>query len=218
MGRAFVAAIERFAEDEGIPLIRFKAGERKDEIAREYLAQFPGEEGVFLIGKAQEKTCVVRTETRRNPTTGQTYPWLVRSTAMVNQYYFYCVDREFGPFFLKLGSYFPYNGKLLINGHEYVKRQLDQRGIAYDALDNGIRSWAAPRRLQRICDGVSAPKIDALVRKWLRRLPHPFTRPDRRAGYRYAVSILQAEFTLTQVLDRPATGRAFFRTGDPRES
>ena len=27
---------------------------------------------------------------------------------MVNHYYFYCVDEDFGPFFLKFGSYFPY--------------------------------------------------------------------------------------------------------------
>jgi hypothetical protein len=41
-------------------------------------------------------------------------------------------------------------------------------------------------------------------------LPHPFTGADRRAGYRYDVSILQAEFSLTQVLDRPVHGRLFF--------
>jgi hypothetical protein len=49
-----------------------------------------------------------------------------------------------------------------------------------------------------------------LARKWLGRLPHPFTAKDRRAGYRYDVSILQAEFSLTQMLDRPLTGRVFF--------
>ncbi len=48
------------------------------------------------------------------------------------------------------------------------------------------------------------------MRKWLARLPHPFTAADRRAGYRYDLSILQAEFSLTQVLDRPLTGRVFF--------
>src|SRR6202011_1323513 len=47
-------------------------------------------------------------------------------------------------------------------------------------------------------------------RKWLGRLPHPFTARDRAAGYRYDVSILQAEFSLTQVLDRPLCGRVFF--------
>jgi len=59
-------------------------------------------------------------------------------------------------------------------------------------------------------DGLSAEKIDALLRKWLRLLPHPFSAADRKAGFRYQVSILQAEFSLTQVLDRPVTGRVFF--------
>ncbi|MFQ5700192.1 MAG: hypothetical protein ACE5IL_18160 [Myxococcota bacterium] len=210
MSRAFVHSIERFAEQEGVPLIRFKRGERKDDVAKRYLKDFHAEEGVVFIGKAQEKMRVVRTEKRRNPDTGQTYPWLVMSTAMVNQYYFYCVDRDFGPFFIKIGSYFPYNGKLLLNGHEYAKRQLDRNGIRYEALDNGIRSCENPRRLQRICDGLSARKIDRLARTWLRRLPHPFTPEDRRAGYTHDISMLQTEFSLTQVLDRPVHGRLFF--------
>ena len=90
------------------------------------------------------------------------------------------------------------------------KRQLQQKGIGFDALDNGILRCDHPRRLQAICDGLSAGKIDSLLRKWLRRLPHPYTTGDRRAGYRYQISILQAEFSLTQVLDRPVTGRVFF--------
>src|SRR5262249_10539302 len=46
-------------------------------------------------------------------------------------------------------------------------------------LDNGILSCDDPQRLQRICNGLSAAKIDALLRKWLARLPHPFTAADR---------------------------------------
>jgi hypothetical protein len=61
-----------------------------------------------------------------------------------------------------------------------------------------------------MCDGLSAAKIDSLLRKWLAKLPHPYPAADRKAGYRYDVSILQAEFSLTQVLDRPRTGRIFF--------
>jgi hypothetical protein len=120
------------------------------------------------------------------------------------------VDRDFGPFFLKFCSYFPFNAKLCLNGHEYAKRQLAQQGIAFEALDNGILSCADPKRLQKICEGLSAARIDALLRKWLRLLPHPFTGADRKAGYRYDISILQAEFSTTQVLDRPVHGRLFF--------
>jgi len=52
--------------------------------------------------------------------------------------------------------------------------------------------------------------IDALLRKWLRILPHPFTEEDIAAGHTYEVSILQAEFSLTQMLDKPVSGRIFF--------
>lgn len=208
--RQFVAAIEKFVHDQGIPLIHFDKGQRKEEVAVRFRAAFTKPEGVLFVGKAQEKCTVYRTEKRRNPHTGKTYAWIVKSTALVNHYYFYCVDRDFGPFFLKFCSYFPYNAKLCLNGHEYVKRQLEQQGIAYEALDNGILSCQNPKRLQALCDGLSAAKIETLLRKWLRLLPHPFSARDRQAGYRYDLSILQIELSLTQVLDRPVTGRIFF--------
>jgi len=210
ISKAFVAGITAFVAKNDIPLLPFVKGQRKDDVAAKYRVAFKEKEGVLFVGRAQEKTSVFRTEKRTNPTTGKKYPWIVRSTAMVNHYYFYCIDEDFGPFFLKFCSYFPYNAKLCINGHEYVKRQLAKNGIAHEALDNGILSCADPKRLQRICDALSAAKIDALLRKWLARLPHPFTPEDRAAGYRYEISILQAEFSLTQVLDRPVNGRVFF--------
>jgi hypothetical protein len=210
MSKSFIAAVDRFVSREQIPLITFTKGQRKDDVTQEYRSRFSESEGIVVVGKAQEKTPVFRTEKRRNPQTGRTYPWIVRTTSMVNHYYFYGIDEDFGPFFLKFCTYFPYNAKLCINGHEYVKRQLAKEGIAFEALDNGILKCTNPRRLQKLCDGLSDAKIDALLRKWLARLPHPFTSQDRAAGYRYDVSILQAEFSLTQVLDQPRTGRIFF--------
>jgi hypothetical protein len=210
MSKSSLAAVDRFVEEHRIPLITFAKGQRKDDVTQEYRARFAGAEGIVVVGKAQEKTPVFRTEKRRNPETGRTYPWIVRGTAMVNHYYFYGIDEDFGPFFLKFCTYFPYNAKLCINGHEYVKRQLAKEGIPFEALDNGVLSCADPTRLQQLCNDLSAHKIDALLRKWLARVPHPFLPKDRAAGYRYDISILQAEFSLTQILDRPQTGRVFF--------
>src|ERR1051325_1786932 len=85
---AFIGAIETFVRAQDIPMFSFLKGQRKDDVAAEYLAHFAGSEGVLFVGKAQEKTPVFRTEKRRNPKTGQTYPWIVQSTAMVNHYYF----------------------------------------------------------------------------------------------------------------------------------
>jgi hypothetical protein len=210
MTKSFIAATERFSKEHGVPLIQFEKGQRKDAVMAEQLKKFDKKEGVVFIGKAQEKTPVFRTEKRRNPETGQRYPWIVRSSAMVNHYYWYCLDRDFGPFFLKFCSYFPYNAKLCLNGHEYAKCQLRQEGIECKALDNGFVSCADPQRLQTICDQMGPEQLDGLLRRWLAHLPHPYTAQDREAGYRYDLSILQAEFSLTQILDRPLSGRIFF--------
>jgi hypothetical protein len=210
ISKGFLASIHRFCRDHDIAMVDFVKGQRKDDLAHAYLAGFQAEEGVLFVGRAQEKTRVFRTEKRRNPLTGASYPWIVAASGVVNQFYFYCVDADFGPFFLKFCSYFPYNAKMCINGHEWAKRQAAKAGIAFTALDNGFADCQDPAGLQRICDRLSPAKIDALLRKWLRRLPHPFTAADRAAGYRYDLSILQAEFSLTQMLDRPASGRILF--------
>ena len=77
-------------------------------------------------------------------------------------------------------------------------------------LDNGFASCDDVPAVQAICDSLGPDHIDALLRKWLAILPHPFAPEDETAGYRYELSILQAEFSLTQMLDRPVSGRIFF--------
>ncbi|MGH3755866.1 MAG: hypothetical protein ACRDRP_24935 [Pseudonocardiaceae bacterium] len=206
---AFSAAMRRFARDHLVPWVDFVKGQRKDDVMQEHLARFTGEEGVLFIGRAQEKTSLFRTERRRDAN-GDSYPWIVRTTGVVNQFYVYAVDADFGPFFLKFCSYFPYNAKLCLNGHEGAKRQAAKAGIAFTALDNGFATCQDPGAVQAICDRLGPEQIDALLRKWLARLPHPFTAADRQAGYRYDISIWQAEFSLTQVLDKPISGRVFF--------
>lgn len=214
ISKDFVARMQQYARQHQVPVVPFDEvpckGRKKDDIAQEYIARQGGREGVMFLGKAQEKTRVCRTERRRGQEGKSTYPWIVKSTAMINQYYWYIFDEDFGPFFLKFGSYFPYNAKVCLNGHEWLKRQLAKVGVRYEPLDNGLLRCSDPKRAQALADSLSAAKIDALVRKWFKVLPHPFPAADRRAGYRYESFIWQGEFSLTQVLDRPLSGRVFF--------
>ena len=108
---AFAAAMRRFARDQQVPWVDFGKGQRKDDVMHEHLARFTAEEGVLFIGRAQEKTHLFRTERRRDAH-GESYPWIVKATGVVNQFYVYAVDADFGPFFLKFCSYFPYTAKL----------------------------------------------------------------------------------------------------------
>ena len=205
----FSASVHRFARDQRVPWVDFVRGQRKDDVMHAHLAGFTSPEGVVFIGRAQEKTAVFRTERRVNGQ-GRSYPWIVKSTGMVNHFYFYCVDGDFGPFFIKFCSYFPYNAKLCFNGNHWAQQQATKAGIRFTPLDNAFATVADPAGLQAICDRLGAAQINALLDKWLAILPNPFTDADRAAGYRYEISVLQAEFSLTQMLDRPVSGRVFF--------
>ena len=171
--------------------------------------------GVHRPGAGEDDT-VFRTEKRRNAQ-GRSYPWIVKSTGMVNHFYFYCLDDDFGPFFLKFCSYFPYNAKLCLNGHHWAQRQAAKAGIGFTAMDNAFAAVDDVETLQAICDSLGPAQIYALLDKWLSRLPDPFTDADRDAGYRYQVSILQAEFSLTQMLDAPGHRPGLLRTRHPRQ-
>ena len=211
MSRQFVNDIQAYVHDEGIDMVRFYKGDRKDdETQRRLRASDTEAERVLYVGKAQEKFAAFRMSKRVNPETGQKYPWLIRATVLCNHYYFYVVDEDFGPMFIKYASYFPYTCRVNLNGHEYAKRQMQQQGIAYEALDNGVLRCDDPQWLQAILDRLEESKISAVVNKWLSRLPSPFSAEDQQSGYRYQISILQAEFARTQVFDRPLSGRYWF--------
>ena len=216
MTTAFTANIGHFIEARGLDLVRFAPGQRKDLVTAGYLQRAQLDDRglvpaqVLYAGVAQEKQKVFRTSKRRNPVTGATYPWLVPGSGVVNHYYFYCVDEEFGPVCVKFSGYFPYTGRLILNGNEYAKRQAAKAGIGFVPLDNAFAAVDDVPAVQAICDGLDEDKITALAVRLLAMLPYPFTADDTAAGYRYELSVLQAEFSLTQMLDAPVTGRIFF--------
>ena len=208
--KAFVAAVERFAQKRNIPIVHFQKGQRKEEVARPYFDKAAGKEGVVLIGIAQEKATTFRAYRPKRTPSGVAHYEFSRASACVNHYYFYILDRDFGPSFMKLCSYAPFAGRVWLNGHEWVKRRLQKQGIPFTALDNCLLDAPDTSGVQDVCDQLSAYHVQAFFRRWMAVLPQPLTTEDRRAGYYHDLSILQFEVSLTQVFDRPLSGRQFF--------
>jgi hypothetical protein len=128
----------------------------------------------------------------------------------VTCYYFYVWDDDFGPAFVKIGSYFPYPIKVWLNGHEWAKRQASKAGIGWAALANGFAACDDPAKLQAICDRLGPAQIHAFFDRWLARLPLPLTAADRALGYWWELSMRQIEVSRTLVFDAPRNGRMFF--------
>jgi len=100
--------------------------------------------------------------------------------------------------------------KCCLNGHEWAKRQLSRRRVAFTPLDNGFQACARPAVLQETCEALSAADVQAFFDRWVPRLPLPLTVADQAAGFGYRLSLLQLEVSRTQVFDRPLRGREFF--------
>jgi hypothetical protein len=207
----FVRAVEAFAQASSIPVLRFKKGERKEDVARRYFERLAarGDTGVAMIGVAQERVTAFKSSKGCRPDGGLWFHYS-RASVCVNQYYFYILDAEFGPTFIKISSYAPFTMRIWLNGHEWAKRRLGSEGLRYVELDNGFLSVEDATRLQAICDELGPGDIQAFFRRWMAVLPNPLSSEDRKAGYQHCLSILQFEFSTTQVFDRPARGREFF--------
>lgn len=211
IGSGYQAAIERFAVGNAIPIVRFQRGESKEEVARPYLeaAKREGRFGCVMVGVAQERARVWR-GWRRGGSDGHPHFEFGRQSALPNHYYFYLYDREWGPAFWKCCCYAPYPVWLCLNGHEWAKRQAEQAGIGFEALDNGFRSTGDAAALAAICARLGARDVWAFFRRWQRLLPSPFTDADRGRGYRYQLALRQLELSDTRVFDRPQAGRDWF--------
>jgi hypothetical protein len=217
IGNRFVREVKAFAAANGVPVLRLgkpdrsRGDDRKLDHVRPYLerAEREGRVGVVAIVVAQEFQWVFGGRNRAEKPGGVIYRF-EKAERRVGVYYFYVLDREFGPGFIKVCTYFPYPAKVWLNGHEWAKRQATRAGIAFEPLGNGFASCAEPERLQQVCDRFGPGQVEAFFDRWMAVIPTPLTPADRAAGYWWELSMRQVEVSRTVVFDDPRRARRFF--------
>lgn len=116
-------------------------------------------------------------------------------------FYFYYLDREFGFMHVRLQSWFPFTLQIYVNGREWLARQLDQRGVAYQRYDNKLTQVADLPTAQALCERFAHRQWPRVLEAFARQV-NPFLPTLRRAGFRgYFWSVDQAEYA-TDVLFR----------------
>jgi hypothetical protein len=214
IGDRFSNAVRNFAEINSIPVLhlntpdRSRWDDRKVDHVRDYVDKAT-QPGVVAIVVAQEVQKVFMGHRRRPKTDGPQFGF-DKADRRVTVYYFYVLDPAFGLGFIKICSYFPYPVKMWVNGHDWAKRQAAAVGLAFTELANGFANCEDPARLQAICDRLSPATLQAFFNYWIARIPCPFTRVDRLAGYWWQLSMRQVEISRTMVLDAPRRARALF--------
>ncbi len=212
IGEKFRKDIKDWAQANGIPLITFKAGERKADVMAPYLdaAAATGRSQVAAVGCAQEFQ-LVWTARKRDTDPGACPQFsFTKEQRRVSVFYVYIWDSKMGGGFIKICSYFPYPVKAWCNGHEWAKRQAIRAGLSFTALSNGFADCADPAALQAICDRFGPGTVQVWFERWMAKIPLPLDDADRDAGYWWELSMRQVETSRTLVFDEDCHARAFF--------
>jgi hypothetical protein len=217
IGDRFRTETRKFARDREIPMLQLGApdrsrwDDRKLDHVRPHLdaAEREGRYGVVAIVVAEEFQRVWSAKNRSEKPGVASLDWFWQKRR-VGAYYFYILDPDFGPSFIKICTYGPWFARVWVNGHEWAKRQAEQAGITFTALSNGFHSCSEPERLQAICDTFGPQHVQAFFDRWITQIPTPLTAEDREAGYWWELSMRQVETSRTLVFDDPRRARSFF--------
>src|SRR3974390_2211986 len=170
MGNAFTRGVKSFAAANGVPILRLgkpdrsRWDDRKLDHVRPHLerAEREGRFGVVAIVVSQEFQWVFggRNRFEKEPGPGVWFRF-EKAERRVGVYYFYVLDPEFGPGFIKICTYFPYPAKVWLNGHQWAKRQARRARLRFDALSNGFAGCSNAAKLQAICDQLGPDDVKA---------------------------------------------------------
>lgn len=217
IGNRFRSEVDAFAKRHRVPVLHLKKpdrgrlDDRKLDHVRPYLerAERSGHHGVVAIVATEEFQFVYAASKKTGAKGGIYFDWR-KVERRVSCFYFYLSDREFGPCFIKICSYFPWPIKVWCNAHEWSKRQARRSRIGFTELANGFAATKSPERLQGLCDRFGPADVQALFDRSITRIPTPLTDADRRGGYFWELSMRQVEVSRTIVFDDPRRARSFF--------
>jgi hypothetical protein len=196
----FSRRIRGYAKAHGIPVIDCSVGQRKHDLAEEYLAKTTVTEGLFVVlaGRAQAPVWDVGAKhhiERKKP-----MPY-------VNHYSFHIIDPDWGHLTIKISGHPPFPAQVILNGHEYVACQARKAGIAFTKAGNCFTAISDAAGLAKIAETLSQHRaigrLSQVCERWIYRCVCFALDFDeqKRSGFRYQYSNYQIEFSRNLVFE-----------------
>jgi hypothetical protein len=201
MAGRFSRRIHGYAKANGIPLVHCPAGERKHELAEEYLAKTNITQGLFLIlvGRAQAPVWDVSVNHHIEPKKPMPY---------VNHYSFHILDPEWGHITIKISGHPPFPAQVILNGHEYVACQARKAGISFTKEGNCFTQISDAAGLAKIADTLSGQqaigRLNQACERWIYTTCLCFAlelEEQKRSGFRYQYSNYQVEYSRNLIFE-----------------
>jgi hypothetical protein len=195
MAGRFSRRIRGYAKAHNIPVIDCLAGDRKHDIAEQYLAKTKVTQGLFLVlvGRAQAPVWDVSPNhhiERKKP-----MPY-------VNHYSFHILDPEWGHVTIKISGHPPFPAQVILNGHEYVACQARKAALGFTKEGNCFTHISDTAGLAKIAETLSYQRaigrLSQVCERWIYTTCLCFAldlEEQKRSGFRYQYSNYQIEFS-----------------------
>ena len=160
----FSRRVRGYAKAHDIPVIDCPVGQRKHELAEEYLAKTKVTEGLFLVlvGRAPALVWTVGAHHHIERKTPAPY---------VNHYSFHILDPDWGHLTIKISGHPPFPAQVILNGHEYVACQARRAGILFTKEGNCFTTISDAAALAKIADTLSEPRavgrLSQICERWI---------------------------------------------------
>jgi len=198
MAGRFSRRVRGWAKANGVPVVDCRAGERKHDLAEEYLPTTKVTRGVFLIlvRKAQAPVWEVSVSAKQHH--------LERKKPMpyVNHYSFHILDPDWGHVTIKISGHPPFPAQIIFNGHEYVACQARKAGIGFTKEGNCFTHVADVSGLAKIADTLSEEsaigRLSQVCDRWIYSSCLCFAldlEEQENSGFRYQYSNYQVEYS-----------------------
>jgi hypothetical protein len=195
MAGRFSRRIRAYAQAHSIPVIVCSAGERKHDLAEEWLAKTKVTQGLFLILIARAQAPVWDIRPRHHLERKKPMPY-------VNHYSFHILDPEWGHITIKISGHPPFPAQVMLNGHEYVACQARKAGIRFTKEGNCFTHISDAADLAKIADTLSQPgaigRLNQVCERWIYSTCLCFAldlQEQKRSNFHYQYSNYQIEYS-----------------------
>jgi len=190
----FSRRVRGYAKAHGIPVIDCPAGQRKHDLAEQYLTKTNVTQGLFLVLVGRARAPVWDVGPNHHIQRKQPIPF-------VNHYSFHILDREWGHLTIKISGHPPFPAQVMLNGHEYVACQARKAGLVFTKEGNCFTSISDAAGLAKIADTLSGPRAIGRLRQVCERWIYNCLcfaldfDEQKRSRFRYEYSNYQIEYS-----------------------
>lgn len=191
----FSRRIKAFTESKNIPLIYFKAGERKHEQAVKLMPEDKSFTGIFAIFVARAPGLLWEVKKFEN---GSIDIRRKKNLSFVNHYYFHIIDSEWGHITIKINSHPPFSCTIMLNGHEWVERRKQVKKLNIKKEGNCFTLYSDGNKLSKVADALKTKgQLEKVCNRWIYNCLWFGVNfeEQQKTGFKYRYSVYQVEYS-----------------------